>query len=431
MNTSFWTKKAMALPVCAAIVVGGVALVATPANADPADLKVTSQTVTGGVLTLTGLGTPGENVILQKGFPAERFVIAADGTWKITYTLPDTAAHTYELDQQNGLNSDGSTTITVAAQVAFAITSHTVSGRTITASGTGTPGNTVQIDPQSAPIARTRIDAAGNWSFTYDIPASAGTTPVTYNVLEENDNLQIQAQGSFTAAAEAATPAEQFSLTSPKSGTTVGSRTVTFTGTGTPGDLVNTLNAAGDRVAPQVLVAADGSWTTTGIFADDAPVVQNLSVNQVGGGQGQGTVSFTINLPAAATAPVATPLTLVTPTDGSKVASRTVTYSGKGTPGDAIAVVSAAGDVVAPATIVAADGSWTTTGTFSDSAATTQDLTVGEVDADLTVVDSIDFSITLPAVATGTAPVAGTTPGAGTAPTTGTRPAGTLPVVAG
>jgi hypothetical protein len=431
MNTSFWTKKAMALPVCAAIVVGGVALVATPANADPADLKVTSQTVTGGVLTLTGLGTPGENVILQKGFPAERFVIAADGTWKITYTLPDTAAHTYELDQQNGLNSDGSTTITVAAQVAFAITSHTVSGRTITASGTGTPGNTVQIDPQSAPIARTRIDAAGNWSFTYDIPASAGTTPVTYNVLEENDNLQIQAQGSFTAAAEAATPAEQFSLTSPKSGTTVGSRTVTFTGTGTPGDLVNTLNAAGDRVAPQVLVAADGSWTTTGIFADDAPVVQNLSVNQVGGGQGQGTVSFTINLPAAATAPVATPLTLVTPTDGSKVASRTVTYSGKGTPDDAIAVVSAAGDVVAPATIVAADGSWTTTGTFSDSAATTQDLTVGEVGVDLTVVDSIDFSITLPAVATGTAPVAGTTPGAGTAPTTGTRPAGTLPVVAG
>lgn len=429
MNKSFWTKKAMALPVCAAIVLGGVAIGTVPAMADPADLKVTSQTVTGGVLTLKGLGTPGENVILQKGFPAERFPIAADGTWTITYTLPDTAAHTYELDQQNGLNSDGSTTITVAAQVAFAITSHTVSGRTITASGTGTPGNTVQIDPQSAPIARTRIDGNGNWSFTYEIPASAGTTPVTYNVLEENNNLQIQAQGSFTAAAEAATPAAQFSLTTPKNGTTVGSRTVTFTGTGTPGDLVNTLNAAGDRVAPQVLVAADGSWTTTGTFADDAPVVQNLSVNQVGGGQGQGTVSFTITLPAAETAPVATPLTLVTPTDGSKVASRTVTYSGKGTPGDAIAVVSTAGDVVAPATIVAADGSWTTTGTFSDSAATTQDLTVGEVDADLTVVDSIDFSIILPAVATGTTPGTGT--GTGTAPVTGTRPAGTLPVVAG
>jgi hypothetical protein len=435
MNTSFWTKKAMALPVCAAIVVGGVALVATPANADPADLKVTSQSVTGGVLTLTGLGTPGENVILQKGFPAERIPIAADGTWKITYTLPDTAAHTYELDQQKGLNSDGSTTITVAAQPAFAITSHTVSGRTITASGTGTPGNTVQIDPQSAPIARTRIDADGNWSFTYDIPASAGTTPVTYNVLEENDNLQIQAQGSFTAAAEAATPAPaQFSVTSPKNGATVSSRTVTFTGTGQEGDQINLLDTDGNRLGGFgniARVGADQTWSLSVTFPDDAARQQPVRVTDVRGGSGAGDTTITITLPAAATAPVATPLTLVTPTDGSKVASRTVTYSGKGTPGDAIAVVSATGDVVAPATIVAADGSWTTTGTFSDSAATTQDLTVGEVDSDLTVVDSIDFSITLPAVATGTAPVTGTTPGAGTAPTTGTRPAGTLPVVAG
>lgn len=432
MNKSFWTKKAMALPVCAAIVVGGVALGATPAMANPADLKLTSQSVTNGVLTLKGLGTPGENVILQKGFPAERNVIADDGTWTITYTLPDTAAHTYELDQQNGLNSDGSLTVTVAAQQVtpeFAITSHTVSGRTLTVSGTGNPDNTVQIDPQSAPIIRHQIADDGSWSFTYEIPASAGTNTVTYNVLEENNGFQVQAQGSFTAAAEAATPAEQFSLVTPKNGDTVGSRTVTFTGTGTPGDLVNTLNAAGDRVAPQVLVAADGTWTTTGTFAADAPVVQNLSVNQVGGGQGQGTVNFTINLPAADTAPVATPLTLVTPTDGSKVASRTVTYSGKGTPGDAIAVVNADGDVVAPAVVVAEDGTWTTTGTFSDSASTTQDLTVGEVDSDLNVVDTIDFSITLPAVATGTTPGAGT--GAGTTPGTGTRPAGTLPVVAG
>ena len=106
-----------------------------------------------------------------------------------------------------------------------------------------------------------------------------------------------------------------------------------------------------------------------------------------------------------------------------------MTYSGKGTPGDAIAVVNADGDVVAPAVVVAEDGTWTTTGTFSDSASTTQDLTVGEVDTDLNVVDTIDFSITLPAVATGTTPGAGT--GAGTTPGTGTRPAGTLPVVAG
>ncbi|MFJ6171557.1 hypothetical protein [Curtobacterium sp. NPDC092190] len=525
MNKALWSKKALAVPACAAILIGGLTLVATPANADPADLRLTGQSVSNGVLTLTGKGTPGENVILQKGFPAERHEIAADGSWTITYTLPDKAAHTYELDQQNGLNADGSLTVEVPAQqTAFAVSSHTVSGRTLTVTGTGTPGLTVQVDPANGTVQRSAVGSDGTWKLTYEIPASAGTDAKTYTVLEENSGFQVQDQASFTAAAEATqatfsvtspkdgstvdsrtvtftgtgqqgdtvnllgtndqrltgvvvvgadqtwsatvtfpstaarqqavrvtdvrggsgagdttvditlpavAPADQFSLTSPKDGSTVGSRTVTFTGTGTPGDLVNTLDADGDRVAPQVLVGADGTWTTTGTFSNSAAVVQKLSVNQVGGAQGQGTVEFTITLPAAST-PVTTPLTLVTPKDGSTVASRTVTFSGKGTPGDAIAVVDADGDVVAPPTLVQADGTWTTTGTFSDSAATEQELTVGEVDSDATVVDTIDFSITLPAVGTSTAPGTGTTPGASTGTgTTPARPTGTLPVVAG
>jgi len=548
MNKALWSKKALALPACAAIMIGGLTLVATPANADPADLKLTSQSVTNGVLTLEGKGTPGENVILLKGFPNERYVIAQDGSWTIDYTLPDNKAHTYELQQQNGFNEDGSLTIDVAAQPVFAVTDHTVSGRTLTVTGTGTPGLTVQVDPPNGGVNRVRIPADGKWTLTYQIPESAGTETRTYRILEQNNGFQTQAEGSFTAAAEAAqaefsvtspennadvdsrtvtftgtgrdgdtinlldangdrlapvvavgaeetwtasvtfpntaarqqavrvtdvrggsgagdttinivlpavAPADQFSLITPKDGSTVDSRTVTFTGTGTPGDTVNTLNKAGDRVAPQVLVADDGTWTTTGTFSNSAAVTQELSVNQVGGGQGQGTVNFTITLPAAETTPVATPLTLVTPKDGSTVDSRTVTYSGTGTPGDAIAVVNAEGDVVAPATLVQEDGTWTTTGTFSDSASATQDLTVGEVDTDLNVVDTIEFTITLPAVAdpgtgttpgtgTGTTPGAGTgtgtTPGAGTGTGTtpgagtGTRPAGTvggLPVVAG
>ncbi len=187
---------------------------------------------------------------------------------------------------------------------------------------------------------------------------------------------------------------------------------------------MNTLDADGNRVAPQVLVAADGTWTTTGTFSDSAAVVQNLSVNQIGGAQGQGEVNFTINLPAVTT-PGRDAADAHHPKDGSTVDSRTVTFSGKGTPGDAIAVVNAEGDVVAPATIVEADGTWTTTGTFSDSAARTQDLTVGEVDSNLDVVDTIDFTITLPAVSTGTGT---TTPGAGTGTPPRVRPPARAPV---
>lgn len=444
MNKALWSKKALALPACAAILVGGITLTAVPANAAAADLSVTSQSVSGRVLTVTGTGTPGENIQLDEDFRATRHAIAGDGKWTITYTIPgtDTTSKSYTIEQLNGLNQDGQVTITAApeAQPAdFAVTSPAnnsdVSSRTVTFTGTGRQGDTINLldtqdDRLTGPVV---VGADQTWSATITFPNTAARS----QAVRVTDVRGASGAGDTTVniTLPAVAPADQFSLTSPKSGSTVDSRTVTFTGTGTPGDLVNTLDADGNRVAPQVLVAADGTWTTTGTFSQSAAVVQNLSVNQIGGAQGQGQVDFTINLPAAETTPVATPLTLVTPKDGSTVDSRTVTFSGKGTPGDAIAVVNAEGDVVAPATIVEADGTWTTTGTFSDSAARTQDLTVGEVDSNLDVVDTIDFSITLPAVSTGTGT---TTPGAGTGTTTpgaatgtGARPTGSLPVVAG
>lgn len=444
MNKALWSKKALALPACAAILVGGITLTAVPANAAATDLSVTSQSVSGRVLTVTGTGTPGENIQLDEDFRATRHAIAGDGKWTITYTIPgtDTTSKSYTIEQLNGLNQDGQVTITAApeAQPAdFAVTSPAnnsdVSSRTVTFTGTGRQGDTINLlDTQdnrlTGPVV---VGADQTWSATITFPNTAARS----QAVRVTDVRGASGAGDTTVkiTLPAVAPADQFSLTSPKSGSTVDSRTVTFTGTGTPGDLVNTLDADGNRVAPQVLVAADGTWTTTGTFSQSAAVVQNLSVNQIGGAQGQGQVDFTINLPAAETTPVATPLTLVTPKDGSTVDSRTVTFSGKGTPGDAIAVVNAEGDVVAPATIVEADGTWTTTGTFSDSAARTQDLTVGEVDSNLDVVDTIDFTITLPAVSTGTGT---TTPGAGTGTTTpgaatgtGARPTGSLPVVAG
>ncbi|WP_069712390.1 hypothetical protein [Curtobacterium sp. ER1/6] len=448
MNKALWSKKALALPACAAILVGGITLTAAPANADPADLSITGQTVSGRVLTVSGTGTPGEYIQLDEDFRGTRQIIADSGKWTITYTIPGTGyeSNTYTIEQlrTGGFAQDGSKQFTAAAQAPqadFAVTSPAnnsdVSSRTVTFTGTGRQGDTINLlDTQdnrlTGPVV---VGADQTWSATITFPNTAARS----QAVRVTDVRGASGAGDTTVniTLPAVAPADQFSLTSPKSGSTVDSRTVTFTGTGTPGDLVNTLDADGNRVAPQVLVAADGTWTTTGTFSQSAAVVQNLSVNQIGGaqGQGQGQVDFTINFPAAETTPVATPLTLVTPKDGSTVDSRTVTFSGKGTPGDAIAVVNAEGDVVAPATIVEADGTWTTTGTFSDSAARTQDLTVGEVDSDLTVVDTIDFTITLPAVSTGTGT---TTPGAGTGTTTpgaatgaGARPTGSLPVVAG
>ena len=312
MNKSFWTKKAMALPVCAAIVVGGVALGATPAMADPADLSVTSQSVAGRVLTVNGTGTPGENIQLDAS-TSTRHAISNDGTWTITYTIPtgNDAAQTYTVRQTlpNGLNTDGTTTITAAPQVtpAFAINTHTVSGRTLTVTGTGTPGQTVQVDPPNGGVNRVRIGNDGSWTLTYQIPESAGTDTKTYSIFEQNNGFQTQAQGSFTAAAEAATPAPaEFSVTSPKNGDTVGSRTVTFTGTAQEGDQINLLDTDGNRLGGFDnidRVGADQTWSLSVTFPDDAAQQQRVRVTDVRGGSGAGDTTITINLPAADTAP--------------------------------------------------------------------------------------------------------------------------------
>ncbi|ROP65064.1 isopeptide-forming domain-containing fimbrial protein [Curtobacterium sp. ZW137] len=433
MNKALWSKKVLAVPACAAIVLGGVMLTALPANAAAADLSVTNTSVDGRVLTVTGTGTPGENIQLDENFRTSRHVIGDSGTWTLTYTIPGTDydSHTYTVTQTlpNGLNQDGQTTVTAAAENPvpdFAITSHSVSGRTVTVSGTGNPDNTVQIDPQSAPIVRHQIADDGTWSFTFDI-AGTDTDSHEYTVLEENNNFQIQAQGTFTAAAEATTPA--FAITSHS----VSGRTITVSGTGNPADTVQL-----DVGYPVVRhdIADDGTWSFTydipGTDTDSHTYTvleerPNLSIEEQG--------TFTA---AAEAATPAAELTLTTPKDGDTVASRTVTFTGTGTPGDAIGVLTADGTTLAaPATVVDADGNWTTTGTFSDSASTTQDLTVAEIGEDLTVVDSIDFTITLPAVATtpggGTSdPGTGTTPGGGTSdPGTGTTPADTTPTASG
>jgi len=363
MNKALWSKKALALPACAAIVIGGITLVATPANADPADLSITSQSVTGRVLTVNGTGTPGENIQLDEDFRNTRHAIGTDGKWTITYTIPGTdyASNTYTIEQLKGLNQDGSKTITAAAQQpvqAFAVKGQSVTGRVLTVNGVGDPADTVNFDV-GFPVTRTPINADGTWTISYTIPGT-DTDAHTYTINEQRPNLSTAASGTVTARAEAATPVSTFSLTTPKDGSTVASRTVTFTGTGTPGDLVNVLDADGNRAAPQVLVAADGTWTTTGTFSDSAARVQDLSVNQIGGAQGQGNIEFTITLPAVAVDPgtgnpgTGTPGTgnpgtgnpgtgtpgAGTPTTGTPAAGRPAAGTGTGTVVGTLPVVS-------------------------------------------------------------------------------------------
>ncbi|MET0989681.1 MAG: hypothetical protein ABWY54_03455, partial [Glaciihabitans sp.] len=97
-------------------------------------------------------------------------------------------------------------------------------------------------------------------------------------------------------------------MTSPVSGTTVDSRTVTFSGTGEPGATVEATNTAGTRIAGPVTVAVDGAWTATVEYPESADVAQRAifvqTVEDVRGAE----FSVTFALPAATAVPPVTPV---------------------------------------------------------------------------------------------------------------------------
>src|SRR6185437_6431200 len=252
----------------------------------------------------------------------------------------------------------------------------TVPSRTVTFTGTGTPASTVRVltangaqVPGTAPAA---VGADGVWTTTGTFAANAPAT----------EHLSLQqttggsADGSVALVVQLpATPSLRFAVTGPVAGGTVPSRTVTFTGTGTPASTVRVLTANGAQVpgtAPAA-VGADGVWTTTGTFAANAPVTEHLSLQQTTGGSADGTVALVVQLPA-----VSSPFALTTPAAGATVPSRTVTFTGTGTPASTVRVRTANG-VQVPGTggaIVGSDHSWTTTGTFLGSAPATEHLSV-------------------------------------------------------
>ncbi|BDZ48723.1 hypothetical protein GCM10025867_09640 [Frondihabitans sucicola] len=120
---------------------------------------------------------------------------------------------------------------------------------------------------------------------------------------------------SLTAVTVPAPPA--LAVTAPANGSHVASRTVTFTGTGAPGQAVTILDSSGRRIL-QVVPAADGIWTGTHTFGAKDPAVEKLTIGQPGAGASGAARALTITLPAVtATAPVGTPPAGGAPSDSA------------------------------------------------------------------------------------------------------------------
>jgi len=333
---NFSWRKALTAPVILSLGVGGALFASTAANAADAGLTVTSpvnnSTVTSRTVTVTGSVFGGSTVI----------VYAADGSTVLardnvggsfgdptpySLTLPtyaDTAA-VAETIQVGGLyGGSGIPQEAVhfnlpAAVAAFAVTApsegQAETSRTVTFSGTGANGSTVNVldtNGNRVPGTTAAVVSNGAWSTTGTYADSAAVAQ-TVNV-----NQVTGGSGNGDATVHFTLPAAvaAFSVTAPTEGQAETSRTVTFTGTGTDGSTVNVLDTNGDRVpGTTAAVVSGGVWSTTGTYSADAPVAQTVDVNQVTGGAGRGNVTVHFTLPAV-TSPAP-------PTDGDGTGTMT------------------------------------------------------------------------------------------------------------
>jgi hypothetical protein len=222
-------------------------------------------------------------------------------------------------------------------------------------------------------------------------------------------------------------PTTAFVVTSPAAGEAVTSRSVQFSGTGTPAAAVGVTSLDGVSLyGTPAIVDVAGNWSLTVDFAANAETTQSLLVSQVIDLTTPPTsVPVTFTLPSAPTEPEAT-IVLTDPGSLEILTSRTVTFAGSAPAGTEISIANANGS--ATTSTVADDlNAFVVDLVFSDEAPIAQEVTVsGLLDGvALTPVTVVLILPPLPLPAPViTAPAAGSTVTGGTVVISGTGEAG-------
>jgi hypothetical protein len=245
----------------------------------------------------------------------------------------------------------------------------TTDSRSVTVTGTATPGASIEVfsDATESTSLGTAAADATSGAFTAPLtPYAADATPeqsvfVVESVTDEADE---------TAAVAFFLP--DLAVTSPEAGATTASRTVEVTGTGIPTATITLTPSAGTAVVGQITVGADRTWVGSVTFPADVAPEQTITVDQALGTSGRGQVVQPVVLPAVVTpptTPVPLPAPVITsPADGETVTGTEVTFEGTGTPGADIGLlvtptgtVGTLADDPAARIIVDVNGDWTVT----------------------------------------------------------------------
>ncbi|WP_194293017.1 Ig-like domain-containing protein [Streptomyces smaragdinus] len=333
---------------------------AAPVITSPAD----GSTITDSTPTVTGTGEPGATVeVSVDGTVVGTTTVNPDGTWSLDVTTPlADGPHTVsatQTDAAGNVSPAGSndftvnTTVTVEPPVITSPSSGDVIGdSTPTISGTGTPGDTIEVIVDGTPIGTTTVDPDGTWTFTPSTPLGDGDHTITATETDAAGNTSDPSAPVDITIDTVAPDAPV--ITGPADGSTVNDSTPTITGTGEPGATVEV--SVDGTVVGTTTVRPDGTWSLelTDPLADGPHTVSATQTDAAGNTSPAGSNDFTVDTTVTVEPPVIT-----SPTDGEVVHDNTPTITGTGEPGDTVQVIVDGRQV--GTTTVGSDGTWTFT----------------------------------------------------------------------
>ncbi|WP_233582611.1 Ig-like domain-containing protein [Corallococcus sp. CA053C] len=384
--------------------------ISTPAN---------GSTIGTSAVTVVGTSTGATSVTLTfEGTNYGPISVDASGNW--SFPLPVSLGEgTYSVtavskDAAGNTSTPANSTFTVdltGPQVAIStpVNGTSVGTDTVTVTGTSSGATSVTLTFDGASYGPISVDASGNWSFPLPGPLAEDTYTVTAVAVDGAGNTSPTASTTFTVDLTAPTVA----ISTPANGSTVGTDTVTLTGTSTGATSV-TLTYNGTNYGP-IPVDGAGNWNYTLPFSltDGSYTVTAVSTDAAGNTSTPATTTFTVDL----TAPT---VDITTPVNGSTINTPTVAVTGTATGATSVTLTFEGTDYGPLA--VDASGHWTSTlpgpladGTYTVTAVSTD--AAGNTSSPASTTFTVDQ--TAPTVAI-TTPANGSTVGTPTVTATGT-----------
>lgn len=324
-----------------------------------------------GEFTLSGTAEPGHTIeILADGVSLGTVAVAPDGTWTysgqleageygvVVRTLDPDGVVVNESDEVS-LTIPGAEEPTAIPETAIpeTATPETVVPETATPeinpplvsddgqlslSGTGEPGQTVEVWAGDELLGTATVGDDGSWSL--EATLEPGEHEVTVRTVDADGQVLNQSEEVLVEVPETVVEIEQPSLNNPVFDVTGGFE---ISGTGEPGSTLELW--VGGTQLDSVVVGDDGTWSYTGELEPGTYVLVARTVDANG---------EVVSESERITFEVAEPIVTQAPTVSEPVigASGTVTVSGTGEPGVTIEIVE---DGAVIGTVdVAADGTW-------------------------------------------------------------------------